>query len=170
LKGKEMKDIPEMKIDINIDEKKFSRDINEDLLIDSNNLDEALEKQAALYAYYSITLQQATALRDQAEFDYERTLNDAIQTARTEFSGSEKRITDKQVMAVVGNAPEVLAAKQLFLKFSAQRDQLYALVRALEHKKDNLIAIAYRRRSEIEAIGNKTIYGKIPRSGLEDEI
>ncbi len=163
-----MKEIPPITIDVTIGEEKFTRDINEDLIVSPDNLDECLEKQASLYAYYSIRLQQATAIKDQLQFEFDKTSNFAIQTARAEFAGTSTRITDKQVMAIVDTEESVLEAKQEYLDASKQRDELYSLVRALEHKKDAVLAIAYRRRSEIDALMHSSIKTRIPKSGIED--
>ena len=165
-----MEDIPQITVEVKIGEEEFTRNINEDLLVDPNNLDECLEKQAALYAYYSVRLQQATALRDQLEFEMEKTTNIAIQTARAEFIGSSTRITDKQIMAIVDTEASVLAARQEYLDAGKQRDQLYSLVRALEHKKDAILAVAYKRRSEIDALMHSSVKKSVPKSGIEDDI
>lgn len=165
-----MKPIPEIKISIQIGEKFFDRNINEDLEVHPHNLDEALMYQASLYAYYSIRLQQMNALRDQAEFEYDKALNEHMSIVRDELTGSGVKTTDKIVTAMVNSRPEVLEARQKFLDKSSDRDQLYALVRALEHKKDAVIALAYQRRSEMEAIGlNVKKRTEIPKSGIEDE-
>jgi len=164
-----MEEIPQITVDITIGEEKFTRNINEDLMADPNNLDECLGKQAALYAYYSMRLQQATAMKDQAQFELDKTTNLAIQTARVTFIGSNTRITDKQVMAIVDTEPAVLLARQEYLNANKQRDQLYSLVRALEHKKDAVLAIAYRRRSEIDAMMHNTVKSRVPKSGIEED-
>lgn len=163
-----MEDIPRIDVDITIYEEKFTRNINEDLLVSSDSLDECLEKQAALYAYYSVRMQQATAIRDQAEFEYDKLINEAMQVARVELIDEKVRVTDKQVDARVKSLREVIQLKKEYLDACSKRDQLYALVRALEHKKDAVIALAYRRRSEIDAITNKVIYSKVPKSGIEE--
>ena len=107
-----MEDIPKIEVDITIYEDKFTRNVNEDLLAASENLDECLEKQAALYAYYSVRMQQATALRDQAEFEYDKIINEAMQVVRAELIGESVRVTDKQVDARVKSRPEIIMMKQ----------------------------------------------------------
>lgn len=164
-----MEAIPRIEVDITIYEETFTRNINEDLLVSSDSLDECLEKQASLYAYYSIRMQQATAIRDQAEFEYDKIINEAMQIVRVELIDEKIRVTDKQVEARVKNLPGVMRLKQEYLDACSKRDQLYALVRALEHKKDAVLALAYRRRSEIDALTNQVFYSKnIPKSGIEE--
>ena len=164
-----MEAIPHIEVDITIFEETFTRNINEDLLVSSEHLDECLEKQAALYAYYSVRMQQATTMRDQAEFEYSKIINEAMQVVRVELIDEKIRVTDKQVEARVKSIPEIILAKQEYLDACSKRDQLYALVRALEHKKDAVLALAYRRRSEIDALTNHVAYSKIiPRSGIEE--
>lgn len=163
-----MQDIPNISMNIKIGEDVFDRNITEDLTLSQENLDESLEKQASLYAYYSLRMHQATALRDFAEYTFEKETNKAINVARETLFGSGTKVTDKQIMAVVGNDPAVLAAKEMYLKYSTYRDQLSGFVRAIEHKKDATIALAYRRRSEIDALTHNTIYSKIPKTGIED--
>ena len=162
-----MQPIPEMKIDIQVGNEKFTRNLSEDLSIDQSRLDEALENQAALYAYYAIRFQQANSEMEAAKFDYERAMNVAIQTTREELMGSSSRITDKQITAIINNQPEVLAARTRLLELSYKRDQLNSLVRALDHKKDALLSLAYKRRSEIDSLINKTI-SRRQVTGIED--
>lgn len=163
-----MEDIPKIEVDITIYEEKFTRNINEDLISNSENLDECLEKQAALYAYYAIRMQQATAIRDQAQFEYEQIIHQAMQVARVELIDEKVRVTDGQIEARVKSRPEVILSKQEYLNACSKRDQLYALVRALEHKRDAVLALAYRRKSEIDAMTNRIYSSSIPKSGVEE--
>lgn len=152
-----MKEIPPINVDIFIDEEKFSRNINEDLNVSDENLDECLCKQASLYAYYSMRFQQANELKNNAEFEYDNIVNFTIKQVRESCSESKSRVTEKQVMAIVDTTDEVLNAKKRFLNLSSQRDYLYSLVKALEHKKDTIITLAYKKRSEMDALIHKTI-------------
>ena len=164
-----MQEIPRMDMNIEIGEERFDRNLNDDLVIDQNNLDQCLEQQAALYAYYAIRYQQVQTLRDQAEFDYDRIMNEANNVVREELTGSSAKVTEKTVSALVESRTEVLAAKRLFLKYASQRDQMYSLVRALEHKKDCVLAIAYKKRQEFELMQSSVIMkSKIPKSGIEE--
>ncbi len=163
-----MEDVPNIEVNITIFEEKFTRNINEDLIVNSETLDECLEKQAALYAYYSVRMQQATAMRDQAEEEYEKMINQAMQTVRAELIGENVRITDKQIDARVKSLPQITTLKQEYLNACSQRDQLYALVRSLEHKREMILAFAYRRKSEIDALTNKVYSSSISKSGIED--
>lgn len=152
-----MQPIPPINIDINIGEEKFTRNINEDLNVSEDDLDECLSKQAALYAYYHLRFHQANELKNFAELEYENTLNEAIKIARDTLIDSKNRVTDKQVMAIVNSSPEVLKSRKKFLNLSSQRDYLYSLVKALEHKKDTIITLAYKKKAEIEALIHRTI-------------
>lgn len=161
--------IPKINSDFSLDEKRFSRDINKDLSIDPDNLDEALATQASLYAYYSLRFQEANELKAQAEFDYERVINELMITVREEMVGSAAKITAAQLDAVVRTRPEALEKKNNFLKISAYRDKLYSIVRSLEHKKDSLISLAYKRRSELESMANSVVYKRREQiTGLEE--
>jgi hypothetical protein len=78
-------------------------------------------------------------------------------------------VTEKTISSLVESRPEVLASKRLFLKYASQRDQMYSLVRALEHKKDCLLSISYKKRQELEMSSNSVIMkSRIPKSGIED--
>lgn len=164
-----MKRIPEMNLELKIGEEKFERNVSSDLEVDENDLDELLCNQASLYAYYSLYLQKATHERDQAQFLLEQITNKCIQTAREELDITTKRVTDKQIMAVVDSSDDVLRAKSEYIDAVYRRDQLYSLVRALEQKKDAIITLAYKKRSEIEALGSSVSRSRVPKSGIEDE-
>jgi hypothetical protein len=166
-----MQKIPEMSISINVNENdKFSRNISDDLLISTENLDECLEKQAALYAYYCMKHQQLCSMKDRLDFEYDKIYNQAMQIARRSLMESGSRVTDKQIHSVVSCDENVLAAKEKYLDISAKKDQLYALVKALEQKKDMIYSIVTRRKYEIDAIRGSSIFlSKIPKSGIEDE-
>jgi hypothetical protein len=168
-----MDPIPEMLIDIKIGEERFTRNLNNDLSIDAHNLDDSLINQAALYGYYAIRLQQATELRDNAEFEYEKTLNESMQVVREELMSSDKgKVTDSIIKAVVNTQDAVLARKKVYLNRAANRDKLYSLTRALEQKLDALKSLAFKQRSELDAITSSSIYkkrAKVPISGVEDD-
>lgn len=164
-----MQEIPQIQVEIVVGEDRFERNINDDLIIDPNNLDEALEKQPALYAYYANRLQQAIAQKEQAEFELEKVTNEATDIARRELAEQKQRVTDKQLSAFVESQSEVQGAKIKVLAASHIRNQLYALVKAVEQKKDSLLTLAYNRRHEIDALRHKVIKAPRPISGVEDD-
>lgn len=172
------KDIPKIEVDININNEEFTRNVNDDLYIDINNLDESLCIQASLYAYYTSLLQRINALRDNSEFKLDKITNEMIVISKSEIgqkSDSKTKWTDKQITAFVESRSEVIKAKEEYVNYCCQSNKLYSLVRALEQKKDTLVALAYSKRAEMEMMKHSSIYkynkkiDEIPKSGIEDE-
>lgn len=158
-----------MKVDLQIGEEKFDRNVSEDLSVDPNDFNDALCKQASLYAYYATKMQQVAAAKDQAQFDLDKTINAQIGIARAEFSSGGTRITDKAITAFVESQESVQAKRQHLINISHAYSQLYALVRALEHKRESLVNLAFMYKREFDAMASRSIKRNAPpTSGVEE--
>jgi len=147
-------DIPQINISITIGGQALDRDVNDDLKIDPENLDGALIQQPALFAYYASMTQKANLLLAQAQFDYDKRVAEHIRAAREELSGDgSKRVTDKQIQAVIDSQPIILAAKHKVLELEHQSQLIWTLVKALEHKRECLMQLCNNRRKEMEHLG-----------------
>lgn len=149
--------IPQIQIKIEIEGKAIDRDINQDLRIDPENLDEALVKQPALFAYYASLTQQTNLLLAKARFDYDKKMAEHLREAREELSGSHVRVTDKQLQAVIDTQPVILAAKKRVLELEHQSQLMWAIVKALEHKRECLMQLCNNRRKEMEHLGLRVL-------------
>jgi len=168
-----MEPLPQMVIDLKIGETEFKRNLNDDLQIDESNINDGLINQPSLYAYYALRLQEATALRDEAEFEHDKIIDEMMQVVREELVSSKAKVTEASIKSIVNTRDEVVAWKKIYLKRAANRDKLYSLVKALEHKMEALKSVAFKQRNEIDAMSSSTIYNKkrtkIPTSGIEDD-
>lgn len=164
-------DIPKIHVEIQLGEETIRREVNDDLRLDPTNLDDALIKQPAVYAYYSSLTQKANLLAAQAKFEYEKAVAEYTKTAREELATSNSRVTDKQIGAIIDSQPEILAKKKLMIMAEHNAEMLWSIVKALEHRKECLMQLCNNRRKEMEHLGLRVMGAKPkgqPAIGIEE--
>jgi len=148
-----LEDIPRIEVTIEIGDESLRRDINEDLRIDIDNLDEALIRQPALYAYYASLTQKANLLAENARHEYDKAVNQYATTAREELSEGSKRVTDKQIDSLIKSQPTILALHKRMIIAENNARTLWSLTKALDQKREALAQLCYNRRKEMEHLG-----------------
>jgi len=106
--------------------------------ISTADLDQALENNAAIYAYVNTKYQIAEAEEAKLEWQYEQALSHAFSALRDDGeaigSAKEKRELDDDVINI----------KKKILKAERKRRVLWALVKGLESREQMLIQLAKR--------------------------
>jgi len=125
-------------------------DVRKHLEIDATKLDEELAKQAARYLYVAEQTVNADSeyeiLKAQVG-QLEATLD---QKVRAGFEG--KKTTEAAIRGQVELAKEYQSAQRLLIAARGKRESLKALREAFYMRKDLLIQIAIKQRSEIESM------------------
>jgi len=67
---------------------------------------------------------------------------------------SDKKVTDKNLEAIVSADPEIFALKQDYNNLTTRYSLLKSLVTALDHKKDMLIQLSSNQRAETKLYNN----------------
>lgn len=138
------------------------RDAARDLAFTEDNLNENMQKQASVYAYWSILQQKAEADIDRAKFECSRVEADISQKIRTgaiEIPGGSVKLTEGMVTMMIDQDVTVKAARLAVVDASYARNMIKSVVRAMEHKKDMMLSMALNKRQELKTLGSMTVHG-----------
>lgn len=148
---------PSFSFTIKIEDEIVNLNPQEDLNLDPDDLDEALVRHPSIYARYAYLLQKANLLAADAKFQYEKSVSEHLNSARKELSEGSKRVTDKQLTALIDSQPVILSLKHKWIELDNQSSVLHSFVRALEHKKECLMQLCNNRRKEMDQFGNNRV-------------
>jgi len=156
-----MDPIPEMKVTIEIDDgEKFSRNVSEDLHVSPETINEALMHQAALYAYYASLYHTAQRLANLRELALDNMKANMWEVAREQLSenGTSKWSTSRdRIDAAINRTPQMQAARKAVIMAVSNAEKLKSLMKALEHRKDMIMNMAYGMRKEWDFVGGSRI-------------
>jgi hypothetical protein len=119
--------------------------------IDKFSIDEELKKQASIYSYYSGAMVIAKQRMDQMEIQIEQK---SAQVRLAAVDSSDKKITDKNLEAIVTADADISALKQDYNNLTTRYSLLKSLVTALDQKKDMLIQLSSNQRAETKLYNN----------------
>ncbi len=114
-------------------------------LIDKHQVDHEMERQSSIYAYYAGAMVLVKQKMDSVEVQVEQK---SAQVRLAAVDGADKKITDKNLEAIVAADPEIFALKQDYNNLTTRYSLLKSLVTALDHKKDMLIQLSSNQRAE----------------------
>jgi hypothetical protein len=104
-----------------------------------------MERQSSIYAYYAGAMVLVKQKMDSVEVQVEQK---SAQVRLAAVDGADKKITDKNLEAIVAADPEIFALKQDYNNLTTRYSLLKSLVTALDHKKDMLIQLSSNQRAE----------------------
>lgn len=113
--------------------------------IDKHQVDHEMERQAAIYSHYAGVMVIVKQKVDSLEIQIEQK---SAQVRLAAVEGADKKITDKNLEAIVSADPEIFALKQDYNNLTTRYSLLKSLVTALDHKKDMLIQLSSNQRAE----------------------
>lgn len=116
-----------------------------ELLIDRDDLDESMAKQAALYAWYSYLHERARVARINAEADYESTFDEVYVKIK---SGPEK-VPVETAKAMARTDPGVKTKARAIIEFESTERTLSSLAYAVSQRKELLVSLARSRGVEM---------------------
>jgi hypothetical protein len=119
--------------------------------IDKYQLEDELKRQSSIYAYYSGAMIIAKQRMDQLEIQIEQK-SASVRLAAVD--SSDKKITDKNLEAIVTADPDISSLKQDYNNLTTRYSLLKSLVTALDHKKDMLIQLSSNQRAETKLYNN----------------
>jgi hypothetical protein len=119
--------------------------------IDKHDIDGELKRQAAIYSYYAGTMVIVKQRVDALEIKIEQR---SAQVRLAAVDNSDKKVTDKNLEAIVSADPEIFALKQDYNNLTTRYSLLKSLVTALDHKKDMLIQLSSNQRAETKLYNN----------------
>jgi len=119
--------------------------------IDKYQLEDELKRQSSIYAWYSGAMIIAKQRMDQLEITIEQK---SAQVRLAAVDTSDKKITDKNLEAIVTADPEISGMKQDYNNLTTRYSLLKSLVTALDHKKDMLIQLSSNQRAETKLYNN----------------
>jgi hypothetical protein len=119
--------------------------------IDKYQLEDELKRQSSIYAYYSGAMIIAKQRMDQLEVQIEQK-SASVRLAAVD--SSDKKITDKNLEAIVTADPDISSLKQDYNNLTTRYSLLKSLVTALDHKKDMLIQLSSNQRAETKLYNN----------------
>lgn len=161
-------EIPPVEINIKVGDSEYKRDLSSDLLFNEDNLNINLIKQAALFAYYASRQAEAETLVEQFEFETERALANAINTARARMiQEGASRVTDKQLESEAKQDKDYIAWNDSLIEAKNAVRMLKVATRSLEHKREAMGNLSFIKRAEIQAFGT-TGGTTIPSIGLPE--
>ena len=127
---------------------KFSS--NEVLMIDRNQIDDELARQASWYARFAVLYERSQAARLDVEADQEELEARVSGPIRESLSKIHKaKLTEKVVMSQVILHPEVQALRKKIRRMAAIESDLKVVVNALVQRKDCIVAMARTRNFEL---------------------
>lgn len=132
-----------------------------ELKIDETRLDEELSEQASNYLWAA-----TAAVRGEMEFERYKLKTDELYAAidhaiRSAAEDDGRKITEKAIEGEINRNTEYRAAKQQLLKLRTEKEVMRARKEAWYMRKDALIQLAIKQRSELAMMGDtvKEVYG-----------
>lgn len=119
-----------------------------ELVIDRNDLDRELARQAALAAWYGVLLERARAERAELEAELEELTYLVDQEIR---ASAEKKPTEDAIKAKTRTDPRVLLTGKKLRKIEHDERLLGHFVSAFSQRKDLLVALARSRHLEMSS-------------------
>lgn len=117
-----------------------------ELLIDRDDLDTELARQAAKYAWFYLLRERARHEKAELEALYEDTSYEVDQEVRKSL---EKKVTETEIKAIVRSNGKLKQIAKKLRDLEANDRQIYAFVQALEQRKDLLVSLARSRNLEM---------------------
>lgn len=121
-----------------------------ELSYDDESIEEAMQKQAGLYFYYSLLRNQAKALYERADILLGNLKADRDLVVRKYMVDKNMKITDAAVKATVERSDSVRELNFLKLEIGEVLAILDTIVKALEHKKDMMTQTSANHRRMVE--------------------
>ena len=113
--------------------------------IDKHQVDHEMERQASIYSHYAGVMVIVKQKVDALEIEIEKK---SAQVRLAAVNGADKKITDKNLEAIVSADPEIFALREDYNNLTTRYSLLKSLVTALDHKKDMLIQLSSNQRAE----------------------
>ncbi|KAA0573421.1 hypothetical protein [Azospirillum sp. Sh1] len=123
-------------------------DLAMDLQINPTNMDDAIIRQAGLYAYYVSAHAEAEGRLRQAKLERDVFTAALDKQLRDQALARGQKLTEKQVEMQVMLHPDWKVRVQRVNELEAAVSQLEGLVRAFAQKKDMLVTLATNIRAE----------------------
>lgn len=131
-----------------------------DIKIDEHNLSMEMANQAANFLYVSEQAVKAEAVYDTVKFSADQLVAELDREIRTKAAGEGKKITEKQIEMEVELEPRNREMRLKVIKAKAEKDMLRAKRDAWYQRKDMLVQMAIKERSDIDAITGGTVSAK----------
>jgi len=140
--------IQSFKFEIKIGSNLYKIDLSDDLKINRETIDTALSRQPGLFGWIAVLEAMATNQVDKRKVELDRCYSQLDIRFRKEARRKEGKITEAQLLAMISTDETYIKHQDRYL--SAKRDAglLKALVMALVHKRDSMVALVNLMRRE----------------------
>lgn len=147
----------ELEVRVLVGEKIIDRNVKSDLTFEEATLSVEMQRQAALYVYWSMLASEAESEVDRLEFEVDKT--EAASALINRTSGIEKnlKMTESMISELVKDSASVQEARTLLIEAKKNAKMIKAVVRGLEHKREMMSSMAYRQREEMKTMRTSTV-------------
>jgi len=135
-------------------ENKYLQISKDYLEISEDNMDEALQKHTALYAFFGGVLSYSKKVTNTAEMVFEYAEAEMKEKRREELAGTSKKPTEGALNAYVLTVPSLRELKAKVLNAQHRYNLAKNIVTSLDHQKDMLVQMSANKRAEIKMISD----------------
>ncbi len=121
-----------------------------ELMINRDDLDTELARQAALYAWYGVLVERARAERMEVEAEIERLEGDVEQEIRASIT-DKKLMTENAIKAKVKSDPRLIKLGRDARRIERDERFVGVMYSAFFQRKDLVVALARNRNAELSA-------------------
>ncbi len=127
------------------------------LKINEHDLSKELSMHAANYMYVADQAVRAEAVYDTKKYNLDQLAAELDSQVRIKAEADGKKVTEKAIEKEVEKHPSFKNAKLALIKAKAERNLLKANQEAWYQRKDSLIQLAIKERSELDSISNSKV-------------